>query len=411
MTRLQRLSFVALSSLLLSAACTSNDGGAGTSSDLDSGAALSDAEAGFDVPTNPDVALDVSNDSSLEDFGVDGACGATTVHASARDVALLLVVDASGSMNQTPKGFSTNKWSAMKTALSTSLGKVKEKLSLGLEIFPRDPLTPIADPCSGNCCAMPSGEAAIEVPVGPGVSSLDPIVSTLGSFSPGGATPTATALHRALDYFTTGAGKSVSGDKYVLLATDGGPNCNVSLTCDAAHCTRNLDGNCSAGTNCCDPSTGSKIDCLDDAAVVDALKALAAAGIKTFVVGIPGSEAYAPYLDSFAEAGGMTSPTPPPKYFAVGASGDVAALTGVFDAITGALITTCRLQLATKPEDPTKLNVYVDGTLVPQSGADGWTLDTSTDPPTVVLLGATCDQMKTKGAKVVEIKYGCPTIK
>ena len=39
---------------------------------------------------------------------------------------------------------------------------------------------------------------------------------------------------RAYDYFTTGAGKSLSGDRFVLLATDGGPNCNPSLTCTTA---------------------------------------------------------------------------------------------------------------------------------------------------------------------------------
>jgi hypothetical protein len=218
-------------------------------------------------------------------------------------------------------------------------------------------------------------------------------------------------MKRALEYFTTGAGKDVKGDRYVILATDGGPNCNSAITCDVDHCTANLDGTCATG-NCCDPATGgSKIDCVDDASVTAQIEALATAGVKTFVIGIPGSEAYNTFLDQFAEAGKITSPSPPPKYFAVNAAGGVGGLEAVFDLITGSLITTCRLQLASDPADPNKLNVVVDGKLVPQDGPDGWSLDTSTSPPTVVLRGATCTAMESKGAKVVEIQYGCPTIR
>ena len=404
-----------LFSLFTLTACSSNDGGAGSGDSLDSGVGSpldsSTNEAAFDVPGGNDVALDVTTDGNVGELGPDGSCGGTTIDATARDVALLLVVDASGSMAQTPTGFSMTKWDAIKSALSTSLDKVKEKMSLGLEVFPHDPTGAIANPCSGNCCAMPTDSAAVEVAVGPGTSTLSSIVSTVDGTTPGGATPTAAALQAALAYFT-GPGKDVKGDHYVVLATDGGPNCDASLTCDADHCTRNLDGACAAGTNCCDPTSGgSRIDCLDDAAVVSALDALSAAGVKTFVVGIPGSEAYATYLDEFATAGGMTNPAAPPKYFAVSASGDVGGLSAVFDTITGELITSCRLQLSSTPEDLTKLNVYVDGTLIPQSGPDGWSIDTSTSPPTIVLEGTTCADIETKGAKVVDIQYGCPTIK
>ena len=73
------------------------------------------------------------------------------------------------------------------------------------------------------------------------------------------------------------------------------------------------------------------------------------------------------------------------------------------------LITTCRLQLQSVPPDNDQLNVSVDGTLVP-AGADGWRLDTSTMPPTVVLEGATCAKVQMNGASSVQIVYGCPTI-
>jgi hypothetical protein len=395
-------------------ACSSSDSGP-TPIDIEDGRVVTDAASEANDTTTlldtpgADVAFDTSTD--VVSTETDGSCGGTTITATARDASALLVLDKSGSMLQKPPGYATKKWPAMKTALAASLDKVKKRMSFGLELYPFDPVTPIASPCSGNCCAVATGPLAINVPIEAGETGVPKILAAIDAVEPGGATPTAEAMKRALEYFTTGAGKDLKGDKFVILATDGGPNCNSALTCDIDHCTTNLDGNCAAG-NCCDPATGgSKIDCVDDASVVAQITALATAGVKTFVIGIPGSEAYNTFLDQFAEAGKMTSPTPPPKYFAVNAAGGVAGLEAVFDLITGSLITTCRLQLESDPADINKLNVIVDGKIIPQDGPDGWSLDTSTSPPSIVLRGATCATMETKGAKVVEIQYGCPTIK
>jgi hypothetical protein len=206
----------------------------------------------------------------------------------------------------------------------------------------------------------------------------------------------------------------------VLLATDGGPDCNPALTCATATCTLNLDEatrscgpRAADGTaaNCCDAKLpNGPSGCLDDAATTAQIQKLAAAGVKTFVVGIPGTEVYGKSLDQFAMAGGETNPAAPPSYFAVSESGGVAGLTSVFSGITTRLIQTCNLQLASIPPDPNQLNVLVDGTAV-APGADGWRLDTSTQPPTVVLTGATCARVQMSGASSVQVVYGCPTIK
>ena len=45
------------------------------------------------------------------------------------------------------------------------------------------------------------------------------------------------------------------------------------------------------------------------------------AGIDTFVVGIPGSEAYSEALDAFAKAGGRARAAKAPFYYQVSASG------------------------------------------------------------------------------------------
>jgi hypothetical protein len=202
------------------------------------------------------------------------------------------------------------------------------------------------------------------------------------------------------------------GDKYVLLATDGGPNGNGSITCAAATCTANIDRNMTT-PNFCDPAiagpTAAK-NCLDDQASVAQLSAMAAAGLKTFVVGIPGTEQYQTTLDAMAVAGGVPASMTSPKYYSVSAMGGVAGLQQVFETITRQVITTCRQQLQTQAPDLSLLNVYVDGKLVPQGGDNGWSIDSSTSPPTIVLKGTTCSDIEMKGASKIEVVYGCPTI-
>jgi hypothetical protein len=351
----------------------------------------------------------------------DESCGATRAGAEARQVNILLVIDKSGSMADTPTGFASDKWTAMKSALGAALDPVKGAISFGLELYPYNPVTPIQLKCSPNCCEMQTQATAINIPVESGMVALPNILSTVGSQSPGGGTPTAAALKEALWYFTAGAGAGLQGDKYVLLATDGAPNCNAGLTCDAAHCTANLDALGSTnppactlnGGNCCAP-IGGGASCLDDSSSVSQITALKTAGVSTFVIGIPGSENYATVLDSFAVAGGQPASATSPQYYAVSASGGVAALTEAFKSITIKLVTTCDMQLKVEPPDPTLLNITIDDALLGKAGGeagiDGWTLDTSTKPSTIRITGAPCDKLKSKGATSVQVLYGCPYI-
>ncbi len=343
------------------------------------------------------------------------ACGQSSIDAAPRTANVLLVIDESGSMNDKPTGFSTDKWTALRTAVGNALTSAQDSVAFGLELFPYpvDPKQPIPSSCTTNCCEMPVAPG-VNVPVAPGAANVSKIVTMLNTSAPGGGTPTALALQRAYDYFVTGAGASLTGDNYVLLATDGGPNCNPDLTCDATSCTTNLDGACTiSGGNCCDSMYGgnvAKSRCLDDTATQAAITKLSNAHIQTFVVGIPGSEAYKTSLEAFAQAGGKPNPAAPPKYFAVSAAGGVAGLDSVLGAITKNLITTCRLQLGSVPPNPNELNLYLDDKLIKQSGADGWKLDQTKSPPTLVVLGSTCSMLETAGAKSVRVVYGCPTV-
>src|SRR5664280_3145114 len=226
-----------------------------------------------------------------------------------------------------------NKWGIMKDALNGALSKVQNDINFGLLLFPYDPNGPIDTSSIVTSCSVPVDASAIVVPIPstPDPNNLTEILNVVGSHTPAGGTPTARALQQAYNYFQTGDGKNLAGSRWVLLATDGGPNCNVGLQCTKDTCTQNLDLQCGDKTattplNCCDPAqTGvsyANMSCLDGLAATSQIANLAAIGVKTFVVGIPGSEAYANTLNSFANAGQEpnTGGTANEQYYAVSAA-------------------------------------------------------------------------------------------
>jgi hypothetical protein len=339
-------------------------------------------------------------------------CGATALHAGRPIVNMLLVVDKSSSMSGTAE-FPAGRWKTLGDALAVALDNAKSRISFGLEFFPFAD-DPKATP---DTCETPTSMDLL-VPVGSGDQTVPQIEDAFSTYAPAGGTPTADALAHALDYFQNGDGKDLPGTSYVLLATDGGPNCNTDLSCDASTCTINLensDATAQCGGSCCDPKLdpAGNSNCLDQDRTVAQVKSLADAGVKTFVVGIPGSEFFGQTLDKLAVAGKETNPNAPPSYYQVTSSDGAQGLTDVLTQITSGLITSCRLQLTSKPDDPNYqglLNVEIDGSDVPQQGPDGWTVDTTTSPPTIVLAGKTCDYMEQHGAENVQITYGCPTV-
>jgi hypothetical protein len=256
---------------------------------------------------------------------------------------------------------------------------------------------------------MPAPDSTIEVPVA--IGSATQIQTVLQNTSPGGATPTAEALRRAGDYFTTGAGASISGQEVVLLATDGAPNCGASTSCEAAQCTLNIEssGNCTpTSTSCC---TTQGVSCLDDQATLAAVQNLTSNGISTVVVGIPGSEAYVPVLESLA--GAALAPAPGvPTYYQISTSTALQGLKDTIKAITTELVKSCEVPLSEAPPDPDQVNVAVDCVVVTKDMADGsgWRLDDTTSPPTLVLEGQICTEITEQGVERIDTVFGCPTV-
>jgi hypothetical protein len=332
---------------------------------------------------------------------------------------MLLVVDESGSMKKPPTTGAASKWSIMGQALSQALTKVQNEINFGLLLYPykEGGINPDSDSISESCAVPGEASAAVNIPIGSGATAVQQIIQKVQSQSPAGGTPTAEALARAYDYYATGGGRALPGTRWVLLATDGGPNCNTALTCEADRCTANLDNNCASG-NCCKDYGHI---CLDDLATTSAIAKLASIGVKTFVVGIPGSEAYASSLNTFATAGKMpNNGANGEKYYPVSAATALDDLTKAFEAITSKLVTTCDIPLSATPQvGVEKINVAIDCKLQPPlqggmapdaSDADGFYIDYTTEPAHLKLVGLPCDSLTATGAHQVDVIAGCQSI-
>jgi hypothetical protein len=328
-----------------------------------------------------------------------------------RTVNLLIVLDRSRAMSSALPGSGPIRWEAMKSALTTVLSKARLTVNFGLDFFPAADVT---DTCAGDgCCAMPASSESPNIAVSPGVESVPEIVSALNNISPGGGAPAAAALARALAYYTVGDGRDLCGDKYVLFVTAGGPNCNPIAvpSCDASHCTRNLDSasDCDPATNCC-AASAQAIACLDDQSVLGQIRALQAAGIRTMVAGLSSSDTYAPYLNALAVAGEMPNPDPNVAYYALGDGAGTGPLADALHGITVDLVRSCVIPFDTPPPDPVLVAVLVDCLVIPREPADGgdgsyWTLDL--DAHTITLGGPICDQIIQPGVTRVDYVFGC----
>jgi hypothetical protein len=290
--------------------------------------------------------------------GAGGAnCGMQTSGTSRQPADVLLVLDRSGSMAYSTSADSncatgatncTDRWSALTSAVSATIGSASGSINWGLKLFSS----------TGNACGIGSG---VEVPIT--TTAVTTIQSLIASTQPGGNTPTAQAIQAATAYLQTVTDQNT---KSILLATDGEPNC---------------------------ASGGSSTPNVQ--ATVDAIAAAKAAGFPVYVIGIGPSVGD---LDNFAVAGGT------PNYFPATSP---QALTDAFTSISKA-VTTCTFDLAQAPPDANNVAVYLDKSMVAKDSANGWSLGANS--LTIVLNGSTCDRITSGAATQVQVLFGCPGI-
>ncbi len=342
-------------------------------------------DSGVFVEGAPPVLFQDTGAPSCE-AGLNGSvCGCLDLDLLTDPPNIYFVLDRSGSMND------DGKWLTIRKVIGSVIAALGPRARFGAAVFPN----PTVDVCSVGEQVMPLtlGDSPAGM-FGPAVQ----LFTTATNFDANGGTPTASTLNAL-----TSTLAALPGKTYVILATDGGPNCNDATTCDASACTTNLEGACplEAGVSCCD---GDPEECLDTQAAVTAVYAIAAAGVPTYVVGVPGSGPYTGVLDQMALAGGTARSTAP--YYYEVTSTDQAAFTATLSTIAAQVTATCTLALSAPPPDPTRVNLYLDGTLVPEDPTNGWTLSGST----VTLEGTTCTDVLSGKALSLRIVAGCPTV-
>jgi hypothetical protein len=336
-------------------------------------------------------------------------CGTEVIPVDVERLNLYFVIDSSGSMDQPIVGTPLTRYKAAFVAAVELLRKIGHRVHYGAALSP-GPLE--ADACEAGeevfetvagdpSCFAKSGED------GPVLTSFR---RRLAGIHPEGGTPTAATLE-ALRPKLVG----LEGETVVILATDGAPNCNGDEMCDVDSCIPNIEGlsldtpdgvvACDGDFNCCDPNVveDAGYNCIDDTRTEDAVAALSDEGVPTYVIGLPGSEAYAELLGTLARAGG-TARGDDVDYFP---TEDTDALNEALLEIGLEVTVSCEQTLDREPAHADQVNVYFDDDLVEYDEANGWSW---VDEQTIALNGEACDTLKSGDILSVQVVGGCDTV-
>jgi hypothetical protein len=314
-------------------------------------------------------------------------CSGTEIPLDTNAPNLYFVLDVSGSMLE------DDKWTNVRSAVADLITQLGPRARFGAAVFPSQGV---------GVCA--TGAEVMPVQAGDSQGATASAFLAATSLTPAGGTPTAATLEALTPELS-----SFPQLTFAILATDGGPNCDAALSCDASDCTSNMDGvmGCPVGgpPNCCDPTTGvGGLGCLDGAQATQAVAALKTAGVETFVMGIPGSAPYAAVLDELAQAGGGARASEP-YYYQVDTA-DTGALGAALGQIAAQATASCEFTLTHAPANAGEVNVYVGGAIIPRDGPNGWSLAGTK----LTLEGSTCGEIEDGTALSVRVLEGCPTV-
>jgi hypothetical protein len=306
--------------------------------------------------------------------GNGGGDGCQSVVAKTQRIPphMLIVLDRSSSMKMN----AVNRWDPSVAAVKSITAALQSKAEFGLMAFPSKTVNACGHPAEPDVAIAPNN-------AGPIATALD----TSAMQPPSGArglayTPTAQTLESAADLLG-----DVSSDpddtvapRYVLLVTDGAPNCYMDRP----------------------PSNGNPVPQSVEGSV-NAIGDMAKIGIKTYVIGYDtqSDNTLSGVLDQMASAGG----TGDTKHRPV--ENESGLLDELEEIVLNAVSCTFKLDRAIK--DVRKVSVKLDQTdLALNDAAAGWT--PSPDGLTVTLNGSSCELLRGTAEHTVQIVETCEII-
>ena len=323
---------------------------------------------------------------------------------------LLFLVDRSGSMRCNPPPTTSSedcemnetrldtmmasKWELTRRAVLTTMATLSNTNALGISYFSNDSRCGVS--------SVPNVVVAANT-----VAQREVIASSFAGITPNGSTPLVGATVLAYKYLhQTALQGGISGNSYVVLITDGeqSENCSDPSYCDdAASCSELL---------------------IQQAAIA----AQPDVNIRTFVVGVPGSERGSTVLSRLAKAGDTAPKDCDPEtdscHFDISREDNLeAALQQALQKIAGATYT-CELELPKVQGggavDLSRVNVVFtphEGPVqvIPQDlkapcgrGAQGWQFDPAQG--LLHLCGVSCSTVRGDRGGRIDVVLGCPVI-
>jgi hypothetical protein len=320
------------------------------------------------------------------------ACAGQVAGAESAPSVLSLLVDTSGSMDDDAPGARGSKWTVTRSAVLDAIRGMPEDTAIGVIFYPNVP-TNDDQPCIDRQTAV-----SIAPLDGNNSSQRQTIQRAFQGQEPEGGTPTHDAYEYALSDM---AASPAIGSRFLVLITDGIPTYSLGCVGD-----------------------GRSNNPVDSAPLIAAARTAVASGVRTFVIGSPGSEDARGSLSRMAEAGGTASAGcshsgPNYCHFDMTRERDLGqGLTNALGIISGVALG-CRYSVPPAPEgetlDPGKVNVLFTppggtqeliGQSLDDSCAEGWRY---TDNQTQIRLCTnTCERVQDSEGSLT-LQFGCAT--
>ncbi|MBL8608255.1 MAG: VWA domain-containing protein [Myxococcales bacterium] len=278
---------------------------------------------------------------------------------------IVFVLDRSGSMRFTldgnePNPFVFSRWRLLGEALDPMIRSLESDVEIGAKFFPDvidDPR--FLDP--EEACTVSSA-----LDVLPAKLSAAQVRDVFRNTQPSGGTPTSEGLRQAATYLSAPDRRSVA--RFMVLATDGAPNCNGQIKDDprTCVCTSTDPGGCTE-----DPTVG-RYNCLDDVRTVETIRdAATRLKIPTYVLGLGSDKtpAFTGALDRMAIAGERGRPTSPHYYNVTNPEELEKSLASIASSISR-----CSYVTPSRPNDPDAITITINGVPIPRDPTrqNGW---------------------------------------